>query len=100
LKKKDFDVVSLLFLDVILDIIFFIFFIVMFLIIRIILLIKIFVLVYFIMICANLLLLRILRTLELNLIIVILKEIKKNRCETNAFAARFNNINRSIFSNN
>ncbi len=49
----------------------------MFLIIRIILLIKIFVLVYFIMICASLLLLRILRTLELNLVIVILKETKE-----------------------
>jgi len=49
----------------------------MFLIIRIILLIKIFVLVCFIIICANLLLLQILRMLELNLIIVILKETKE-----------------------
>ncbi len=49
----------------------------MFLIIRIILLIKIFVLVCFIIIYASLLLLRILRTLKLNLIIVILKETKE-----------------------
>jgi len=76
-KKKDFDVVILLLFNVILDIIFFIFLVIMFFMIKIILLIKIFVLVCFIMICASLLLLRILRTLELNLVIIILKEMKK-----------------------